>query len=191
MDRDQALKYLNLTENANPDEIKTAYLGLSKKYHPDKNADGIAHEAFILVKKAYDTLTGQSQPQPKPQPKAQPQPQHDTMRAEYRKSILQKLKLNGQIDQYKNVLLAKIQLIGQQNGIPLTKSSPQTHKPIKMTKQDLMIKIHKLPKYAELKTLSYQSLSDQCTNKQVPVVGKKNTHLSHEELIIELLIVDK
>jgi DnaJ-class molecular chaperone len=186
MDRDQALKYLNLTENANPDEIKTAYLGLSKKYHPDKNADGIAHEAFILVKKAYDTLTGQSQPQPKP--KAQPQPQHDTMREEYRKSILQKLKLN---DQYKNVLLAKIQLIGQQNGIPLTKSSPQTHKPIKMTKQDLMIKIHKLPKYAELKTLSYQSLSDQCKNKQLPVVDKKNTLLSHEELIIELLIVDK
>ena len=57
MDKDEACRLLNLSSSASLDDIRHSYMELSRKYHPDHNSDHIAHEMFILIKKAYDYLT--------------------------------------------------------------------------------------------------------------------------------------
>lgn len=57
MDKDEAYRLLNLSSGASLDDIKHSYKELSRKYHPDHNSDQVAHEMFILIKKAYDYLT--------------------------------------------------------------------------------------------------------------------------------------
>ena len=47
-------KILEVEENATDDEIKKSYRNLSKKYHPDINADGA--EKFKEINEAYETL---------------------------------------------------------------------------------------------------------------------------------------
>ena len=49
-------KLLGLTSSASDKEIRTAYLTLAKKYHPDKNADTDTSEKFRNIQDAYETL---------------------------------------------------------------------------------------------------------------------------------------
>jgi len=48
---------LNIGRSAGKAEVKKAFRKLSLQLHPDKNPDPSAVEKFILVKKAYDSLT--------------------------------------------------------------------------------------------------------------------------------------
>lgn len=47
---------LGVSKSASQEEIKRAYRELSKKYHPDRNADADAEEKFKEVQQAYDVL---------------------------------------------------------------------------------------------------------------------------------------
>ncbi|KAH3853318.1 chaperone protein DnaJ-like [Dreissena polymorpha] len=48
---------LGVDKNVTPKDLKTAYLKLCKKYHPDSNPSKEAQEMFVLVNKAYDVLS--------------------------------------------------------------------------------------------------------------------------------------
>ena len=48
---------LNIERGVDDKEIKKAYRGLSKIWHPDKNSDPNANSMFILITKAYECLT--------------------------------------------------------------------------------------------------------------------------------------
>ena len=55
----EALKVLELSTNATPDEIKRAYRRMAHKYHPDKNPnDKTAADRFHQITMAYDVLNG-------------------------------------------------------------------------------------------------------------------------------------
>lgn len=49
---------LGIGLGATKEEIKKTFRDLSKLYHPDKNPHPEAAEKYILIHKAYDTLTG-------------------------------------------------------------------------------------------------------------------------------------
>lgn len=50
-------KVLGVNKGASTSEIKKAYYGLAKKYHPDTNKDGSAKERFADAQVAYETLS--------------------------------------------------------------------------------------------------------------------------------------
>lgn len=55
----EALKVLDLSPNATPDEIKRAYRRMAHKYHPDKNPnDKTAADRFHQITMAYNVLNG-------------------------------------------------------------------------------------------------------------------------------------
>ena len=62
MDRVEACRILNLTLDASNSDIRSSFLELSKKYHPDHNQDQVAHDMFILIDKAYRFLMGEEKP---------------------------------------------------------------------------------------------------------------------------------
>ncbi len=47
---------LDIPRVANPEDIEYRYHELAKKYHPDRSKSPDAHENFIKIKKAYETL---------------------------------------------------------------------------------------------------------------------------------------
>jgi curved DNA-binding protein CbpA len=58
--RTEEMDYYQLLEiepNSSEDEVKKAFRVLAMKYHPDKNPSPQAQEYFVLLKKAYDTLS--------------------------------------------------------------------------------------------------------------------------------------
>ena len=54
-------KVLGVNEGASQEEIRSAYLKLVKKYHPDKYTDSdlkeLANEKLVEVNEAYEMLT--------------------------------------------------------------------------------------------------------------------------------------
>lgn len=50
-------KALGVNKNASAAEIKKAYYGLAKKYHPDTNKDATAKDRFADVQSAYEILS--------------------------------------------------------------------------------------------------------------------------------------
>lgn len=50
-------KILGVSKQATEEEIKEAYRQLAKKYHPDTNEEPDAHELFIDIKEAHETLS--------------------------------------------------------------------------------------------------------------------------------------
>lgn len=57
MARPDPYKVLGVRVDASPAAIKRAYLRLAKKLHPDVNRSREAHENFLEVKEAYETLS--------------------------------------------------------------------------------------------------------------------------------------
>lgn len=47
---------LGVSHSASSEEIKKQYKKLAVKFHPDKNSDSSAHEKFLLISQAYETL---------------------------------------------------------------------------------------------------------------------------------------
>ena len=47
---------LGVSRSASESEIKKAYFGLAKKYHPDVNKDPSAKNKFAEINTAYETL---------------------------------------------------------------------------------------------------------------------------------------
>lgn len=58
MDKAKYYKILGLKPGANQTEIRRAYRKLVMVYHPDKNQSPDAEAKFILIKHAYEVLTG-------------------------------------------------------------------------------------------------------------------------------------
>ncbi|GAP86226.2 putative mitochondrial chaperone [Rosellinia necatrix] len=50
-------KALGVGKSASPGDIKKAYYGLAKKYHPDTNKDPTAKDKFAEIQSAYEILT--------------------------------------------------------------------------------------------------------------------------------------
>lgn len=50
---------LGLDRSASEKDVKKAYLGLAKKFHPDVNKDKGAAEKFASINNAYETLSDQ------------------------------------------------------------------------------------------------------------------------------------
>ena len=56
MDQYEACKILGIASSATPDQVKTAYRELAKKYHPDVCKLPGANEKFVKINQAYDYL---------------------------------------------------------------------------------------------------------------------------------------
>ena len=85
MTRDEALKILQLSATATPDEIHRAYRRMAAKYHPDKKPnDKSAEEMFKMVNMANRILTGRERIRPEyqtpPRPTAEPPRRRATFR---------------------------------------------------------------------------------------------------------------
>lgn len=48
---------LGISQNATPDDIRTAYRTMAKRYHPDLNKDANAEDKFKLINEANDVLS--------------------------------------------------------------------------------------------------------------------------------------
>lgn len=61
-------RVLGLAAGASKAEIKVAYLGLAKKWHPDLHKNDVkAEEKFKMIQQAYEVLTGRGNHQPQQQ----------------------------------------------------------------------------------------------------------------------------
>jgi hypothetical protein len=59
-------KVLGLRAGATRKEIRTAYLGLARRWHPDRNRRRGAVEKFLRIRGAYEELLAAVPPAPRP-----------------------------------------------------------------------------------------------------------------------------
>lgn len=199
MNREEACRILNLTLGASKKDIRTSFLELSKKYHPDHNQDHVAHDMFIMIDKAYRFLMGEETPQPQPQQTPQPQPQQTSQPQPQQTQNSQGIdmsKMKDILDQIQSTFhnfdldcvgLQDLQNIANRNNIVLTHLSTRTHRPIKKTKNELFYEIKKLAEFQRLYRLSYDQLVSLCESNHMPIVNKRKQHKSVIELVIDLL----
>ena len=202
MDRAEACRILNLPSDREllPDEIAHSYRELAKKYHPDHNRDGIAHEMFVRIGEAHDLLTGRAKDKPKPHPAAAPRAptsatsDADAFRRQAREFFEEQYNaVEGLLkrDQtLSNVRLPDLQDVCRRVGVCIDKLSDATHRPVRRTKNELFILIRRLPGYQILKKRSYDELVAMCEERHIPVTVKnmdRDVRKSVEELIVSLL----
>jgi len=60
-----ARKLLGLKAGATRKEIRKAYLGLARRWHPDRNRRRDAAEKFLRLRKAYEELLAALPPEPR------------------------------------------------------------------------------------------------------------------------------
>lgn len=60
MNESEIYGVLGLDPNADPEEVKTAFRYLSKKYHPDRSGNPATSKRFVRVVKAYKVLNQES-----------------------------------------------------------------------------------------------------------------------------------
>jgi hypothetical protein len=203
MNRAEALRLLNLDDaSASQDNIKIAYHELSKKYHPDKNKDGVSHEIFIMIKKAHDFLLEAPEPEkaqtqaPQTHAKAQaPQttqatqaPTHDTQKV--LDEFLRKINSASYVNSLKNlpIRIIKLQDACKKLGIDIMKISTSSHRPIKKTKDDLWSNMVKTQEFKKLYTHSYDKLVQLCEDKKISIVDDNSKPKPREELILDLIL---
>jgi DnaJ-class molecular chaperone len=190
MDRDKALKLLNLQNNATLSDVKNAFHELSKKYHPDKNPDGIAHEAFILIQQAYQRLISEEVPYStetkKNEPHSTETKKNDFIPQEWREMFGPQIN----IFLYKRVKLAQVQKICNKYKINLMTISSNTHKPIRKTKEELLRSIIKLPQYLRLSKMNYDQLTNLCQQHNISINDAKDKSKSLEEMIMDLMEIE-
>lgn len=173
MNNTEAYHLLNLSPTASSDEIKHSFLELSKKYHPDHNTDHVAHEIFIMIKKAYDYLTSKDSHEP---PKYTPKPTPNNSNASDNiKEYLSDLGIlfGSSPIGLKDVKMATVNAICNKYNIKTTCLSKNTQKPIKKTKCELYIEIKKLPKFTELQQKSYSQIMSLCKERNISNVRSK------------------
>lgn len=56
LSRQEACRYLGITENAAEEEVKRAYRQLAKQYHPDVNIHADTREIYYKIQEAYEFL---------------------------------------------------------------------------------------------------------------------------------------
>lgn len=54
---DNYYQILRISQNANTEQVKNAFWGLARKYHPDVSQDPDAEEKFQLISLAYDIVS--------------------------------------------------------------------------------------------------------------------------------------
>ena len=59
---------LECPPNATFEELRSAYLRLAKKFHPDKSNKGIESEAFIRIQKAWEAIVARTKAESKRTP---------------------------------------------------------------------------------------------------------------------------
>jgi curved DNA-binding protein CbpA len=187
MDRPEALKILNLTENATIDDIKSAYRELSKKYHPDKNHDGVSQHIFIIINDAYTYLTDNDK---YVKQKGNNNTNNDKFGGcqfnEPKQSVFDNITTKYNL---KNVALEKIQNICTKNNIKLIRISINSHKPIKKTKEELIVSIIKLRTFRNLFDCGYEKLVEQCNQHNISINNQQNKPRNMEELIIDIMLL--
>jgi hypothetical protein len=62
----EAFEVLGLKAGASRNEIRRAYLGLARRWHPDRNRRRGAVEKFLGVRRAYEQLLAALPPEPPP-----------------------------------------------------------------------------------------------------------------------------
>jgi hypothetical protein len=186
MDRKEACRILNLSSDATDNEIRTSFLELSKKYHPDHNCDHIAHDMFVLINNAYKLLTSTSEPRSQTRSQTPPQKQAPSSMIDINDMINHMLSpsRNFALD---NVKLIELQNIATRYKIDITHLSEQTHRPIKKRKNDLFYDIKKTNQFQKLQKLSYNELVTLCGSKNIPITDIHGRHKSTIELSIGLL----
>lgn len=209
MNRTDALKLLNLQENCSQDDIKASYRELTLRYHPDKNKDGVAHEAFIMIKKAYDYLSdkGAKKSTSTNNDKSSNTDKTDKKTAEGEKKTegTKKTKENKTKEPPKpdysfitasyvktiSTLIKqdKLQDVCNKLGIAVMKLSPTTHRPVKKTKAELCTEIVKTSQtFRSYALLAYDSIVTKCQDKKLDVNDKSDKPKPKEELIFDLMI---
>lgn len=71
--RETIIQILELLQNPTLQQIKSNYLRLVKKWHPDINKAPEAVEKMKQINRAYAIATGKEQPRQQPTPPPQPQ----------------------------------------------------------------------------------------------------------------------
>ena len=183
----EAYNLLNLSPTASSDEIRHSFLELSKKYHPDHNTDHVAHEIFIMIKKAYtlisheksnDYMTSKNSQEP---PKSTPKPtSNNSNTSDNIKKYFSDLNIlfGSSPIGLKDVKMTTINVICDKYNIKTKCLSKNTLKPIKKTKCELYIEIEKLQRFKELQQLSYSQLMSLCKEKNISNVRSKQNKLN-------------
>ena len=98
-------KILGVTAQSSPDEIRRNYRKLVMRYHPDKNPSQHAAQKFLLIKEAYEVVTGKipvpvNKPPRKPVHRS-PRPTAGTVKTQQQKKATEAERVKAARDRFK------------------------------------------------------------------------------------------
>lgn len=202
MNRAEALRLLNLDSTATIADVRTAYHELSKKYHPDKNKDGVAHEVFIMIKKAHDYLSDSEIPTGRPgtpgktaERSAQKPEQKAVPKVSKVSKVMDETLRKMDSSKYLHSLsdlpirMEKMHEVCKKIGIDIMKISSTSHRPVKRTKAELWTSLVKTQAFKDLHVHSYGKLVELCEQKKIATNDKNDKPKPREELILDLILL--